>query len=79
MPLPEPLCWICTGAPGVAGAAVPEGDPLSPLQAAERVALKQVLDQHRWNFTHAALALNISRSTLYLKARKYGLTRAEAC
>jgi len=55
------------------------GELLSPLQAAERVALKQVLDQHRWNFTHAAMALNISRSTLYLKARKYGLTRADQC
>jgi len=57
------------------GTSLPEMPGLSPLENAERVALRQTLDQHRWNFTQAATALNISRSTLYLKARKYNLLR----
>jgi DNA-binding NtrC family response regulator len=53
-------------------------DDLGVLEAAQRIALKQVLDKHLWNFTQAATSLNISRSTLYIKARKYGLVRATA-
>jgi DNA-binding NtrC family response regulator len=51
------------------------GPPLSPLDEAERKALQHVLEQHRWNFTRAATALQISRSSLYMKAKRYGLTR----
>lgn len=51
---------------------------LTPLEKAEFLALKQTLDKYNWNFTRAAQALGISRSTLYLKASKYDLNRAEA-
>jgi DNA-binding NtrC family response regulator len=57
---------------------VAPADDLSVLDSAQRVALKQVLDRHMWNFTRAATSLNISRSTLYIKARKYGLVRNNA-
>jgi DNA-binding NtrC family response regulator len=54
------------------------GPELTPLEKAEFIALKQTLDKYNWNFTRAAQALGISRSTLYLKASKYDLNRAEA-
>ena len=60
-------------------APVDQPDPtkakLSPLENAECEALMQTLTQTHWNFTLAANQLGISRSTLYLKARKYGITR----
>jgi DNA-binding NtrC family response regulator len=60
---------------GEAHTALPQMPGLSPLENAERVALKQTLDQYNWSFTQTASALGISRSTLYLKARKYAITR----
>lgn len=41
-------------------------------------SLKRVLEEHGWNFSRAAVALNVSRSTLYLKANKYGLAGRRA-
>lgn len=52
------------------------GEPaLPPLNAAERRTLREVLAQHDWNFSRAATALSISRSDLYLKTRRYGISR----
>ena len=53
-------------------------DDRNVLDSAQRAALRQVLDRHLWNFTRAAKSLNISRSTLYIKARKFGLFRQNA-
>jgi len=57
--------------------AVPANDQ-NVLDTAQRAALQQILDRHMWNFTRAAISLNISRSTLYIKARKFGLVRQNA-
>ncbi len=43
------------------------------LACAEKEALLQTLQQHRWNITQAAAGLGISRNTLYRKMRKRGI------
>jgi two-component system response regulator AtoC len=47
-------------------------------RAAERAEIARVLEEHRQNRTHAAMALGISRRTLLNKIKAYGLTPA-AC
>jgi two-component system response regulator AtoC len=47
-------------------------------RAAERAEIARVLEEHRQNRTHAAMALGISRRTLLNKIKAYGLTAA-AC
>ena len=46
---------------------------LTPLEQSELQTIKRVLDENGWNYSRAAVALNVSRSTLYLKASKYGI------
>lgn len=60
------------------GIAAVASKNLPPLEQAELQALKRVLEEHGWNFSRAAVALNVSRSTLYLKANKYGLAGRRA-
>jgi len=65
-------------ASGIAGAAA--GGPLAdnealpvklnPIQANERQVLLQLLEQHRWNVSNVAKALDVSRNTLYRKLHK---------
>ncbi len=63
---------------GFTGAATPAGladnEPLpvklNPIQANERQMLLQVLEQHRWNVSNVAKALDVSRNTLYRKLHK---------
>jgi sigma-54 dependent transcriptional regulator, acetoin dehydrogenase operon transcriptional activator AcoR len=43
---------------------------LNPIQANERVVLLQMLEQHRWNVSNVAKALDVSRNTLYRKLHK---------
>jgi len=43
---------------------------LNPIQANERAALVQMLEQHRWNVSNVAKALDVSRNTLYRKLHK---------
>jgi transcriptional regulator of acetoin/glycerol metabolism len=43
---------------------------LNPIQANERQLLLQMLEQHRWNVSNVAKALNVSRNTLYRKIHK---------
>ncbi|MBX9716787.1 MAG: helix-turn-helix domain-containing protein, partial [Burkholderiaceae bacterium] len=43
---------------------------LNPIQANERQLLSQLLEQHRWNLSNVAKALDVSRNTLYRKLRK---------
>ena len=47
-------------------------------RAEERQEIARVLEEHRQNRTHAAVALGISRRTLLNKIKAYGLTPA-AC
>jgi sigma-54 dependent transcriptional regulator, acetoin dehydrogenase operon transcriptional activator AcoR len=54
-------------------AAPPETEiplKLNPIQANERQVLLQMLEQHRWNVSNVAKALDVSRNTLYRKLHK---------
>ena len=56
------------------GAAADEDAPrpvkLNPIQANERQVLLKMLEQHRWNVSNVAKALDVSRNTLYRKLHK---------
>jgi transcriptional regulator of acetoin/glycerol metabolism len=43
---------------------------LNPVQINERRVLLQMLEQHRWNVSNVAKALDVSRNTLYRKLHK---------
>ncbi|MEK8029689.1 sigma-54-dependent Fis family transcriptional regulator [Ideonella sp. DXS29W] len=49
---------------------VPAAVKLNPIQANERQVLLQMLEQHRWNVSNVAKALDVSRNTLYRKLHK---------
>lgn len=60
-------------APVPLAAAAPADEPpvkLNPIQANERQVLVQMLEQHRWNVSNVAKALDVSRNTLYRKLHK---------
>ena len=46
----------------------------APLDYAEHCALLTVLEGRRWNMTHSAKQLGISRNTLYRKMRKHAIS-----
>ena len=48
----------------------PRSVKLNPIQANERQVLLQMLEQHRWNVSNVAKALDVSRNTLYRKLHK---------
>jgi DNA-binding NtrC family response regulator len=52
----------------------PAGGPKS-LADMERIHLQRVLDETGWNISRAARELDIDRTTLYAKIRRYGLER----
>jgi sigma-54 dependent transcriptional regulator, acetoin dehydrogenase operon transcriptional activator AcoR len=52
--------------------------PANPLEAAERDALLRAIEQHRWNMSHTANALGMSRNTLYRKIKHHGIPVATA-
>ncbi|NGY03230.1 sigma-54-dependent Fis family transcriptional regulator [Solimonas terrae] len=45
----------------------------NPLEAAERKAILQAIEQNRWNMTLTARALAMSRNTLYRKLARHGI------
>jgi len=51
----------------------PVAGEISPLATAERERLLRELEQRHWNATATAVALGISRNTLYRKLRKHGI------
>ncbi|WP_028999684.1 sigma-54-dependent Fis family transcriptional regulator [Azohydromonas australica] len=51
-------------------APVPEPSGLNLVQTHERQVLLQLLEQHRWNVSNVAKALDVSRNTLYRKLHK---------
>jgi transcriptional regulator of acetoin/glycerol metabolism len=57
-------------APAAAAEAAPIPLKLNPIQANERQVLVQMLEQHRWNVSNVAKALDVSRNTLYRKLHK---------
>ncbi|MEX3935207.1 sigma-54-dependent Fis family transcriptional regulator [Paraburkholderia phymatum] len=69
--------------PGGPAAALPDSDeaadpedemdaaaPLNAILQAEREALLALLDKHRWNVSQVAIALGITRNTLYRKMKR---------
>jgi transcriptional regulator of acetoin/glycerol metabolism len=63
-----PVAVSDTPAPG--NDAAPRTVKLNPIQANERQVLLQMLEQHRWNVSNVAKALDVSRNTLYRKLHK---------
>ncbi|MDL2336550.1 MAG: sigma-54-dependent Fis family transcriptional regulator [Pseudomonadota bacterium] len=59
-----------SGHSGEPSSAPPVDLKLNPIQANERLLLMQLLEQHRWNLSNVAKALDVSRNTLYRKLRK---------
>lgn len=79
-PLPMPVATAPSGdnvaaTGGDGGSVVWNVDAENPLEEAERVTLKLVLERCQWNFKKAAERLRLSRSTLYAKVSRYGLQR----
>ena len=75
--LPAPAAGVAATAVAEAPAApaAPAGASeliakLNPIQANERQVLLQMLEQHRWNVSNVAKALDVSRNTLYRKLHK---------
>jgi transcriptional regulator of acetoin/glycerol metabolism len=61
------------GPADTAGSSEEESPPpikLNPIQANERQVLLQMLEQHRWNVSNVAKALDVSRNTLYRKLHR---------
>jgi transcriptional regulator of acetoin/glycerol metabolism len=57
-------------APASSSAVVPEQPLLSPQDAEERQSLLNVLEAQRWNVSHVAKSLGVSRNTLYRRMHK---------
>jgi transcriptional regulator of acetoin/glycerol metabolism len=64
-------------APTIPAAATTESQA-NVLAAAEREALRRVLDACHWNISVTAARLNMSRKTLYRKLHRHGMSRADA-
>ncbi|MCI1192558.1 sigma-54-dependent Fis family transcriptional regulator [Calidifontimicrobium sp. SYSU G02091] len=62
------------GEPGCAdresGAETPQAPSLDPAQAQERQALLDLLEAQRWNVSHVAKRLGVSRNTLYRRMHR---------
>ncbi len=71
-----PIALLATPASASLPVAPVNGDTpmaaykLNPIQANERQVLLQMLEQHRWNVSNVAKALDVSRNTLYRKLHK---------
>ena len=54
---------------------MPTSASLSPLEAAEIDAITAALKAHKWSVSKVSRHLNLSRTTLYRKMRKYGISQ----
>jgi transcriptional regulator of acetoin/glycerol metabolism len=68
-PSPQASSSPSSSTPCTAEAAAPL-PRLGPFQVKEREVLLQLLEQHRWNVSNVAKALDVSRNTLYRKLHK---------
>jgi transcriptional regulator with AAA-type ATPase domain/tetratricopeptide (TPR) repeat protein len=59
--------------PNRAALAVPDRPGTASMEATVRSHLLEALERHRWNISHTAVALGISRNTLRARIEKYGL------
>ncbi len=64
------LAAMAAMAPEAGAESAPIPVKLNPIQANERQVLVQMLEQHRWNVSNVAKALDVSRNTLYRKLHK---------
>lgn len=71
---PEELPMQVMAAAGTMASAAPDDAPGAALQNAERMALQQALALQGGNVSRTAVALGISRNTLYRKIHKHGIT-----
>jgi transcriptional regulator of acetoin/glycerol metabolism len=70
---PTPAVDASAAAPRTAAEPAAEAElpvKLNPIQANERQVLLKLLEQHRWNVSNVAKALDVSRNTLYRKLHK---------
>ena len=59
--------------PTSVGPAAVSGERSFDLTDAERAVIEAALREHRYNVTHAANALGLSRGALYRRMARYGL------
>jgi transcriptional regulator of acetoin/glycerol metabolism len=70
---PTPPAAVAAAPRMATESAAAESEPpvkLNPIQANERQVLLRLLEQHRWNVSNVAKALDVSRNTLYRKLHK---------
>lgn len=58
------------------GASVGISSTPRSLEEAEIAHIRQILDEQDWNISHAAKVLQVDRTTLHKKIRRYGLERS---
>ncbi|HJT98612.1 MAG TPA: sigma-54-dependent Fis family transcriptional regulator [Rhodanobacteraceae bacterium] len=74
----EPPAAVAVSLPAAATIAPPVDTCCrTPLDTAEHATLLRELERNRWNITHTADALGVSRNTLYRKIRKHQIPLAE--
>jgi transcriptional regulator of acetoin/glycerol metabolism len=76
--VPAPAMPATSAGPQSADNGGPALPRLGPLQAKEREVLLQLLEQHRWNVSNVAKALDVSRNTLYRKLHKLHIALTHA-
>lgn len=70
VPLEGQVVVAAAGPAATAHEEAPRPVKLNPIQANERQVLLKMLEQHRWNVSNVAKALDVSRNTLYRKLHK---------
>jgi len=59
----------------VPGAATGEAGEDQSLEGMEKLHVRTMLERHQWNIARTARVLNIDRTTLHKKIKKFGLER----
>jgi transcriptional regulator of acetoin/glycerol metabolism len=72
-----PATTITVAQAATSDAACADSCCRTPLDTAEHATLLRELERNRWNITHTADALGVSRNTLYRKIRKHQIPLAE--
>ena len=67
----ESFAYLNPGGVNVASSSTPRS-----LEEAEVAHIRQILDEQDWNISHAAKVLQVDRTTLHKKIRRYGLERS---
>ena len=79
----QPALPLSAGTAGAVATAEAEAEAqaleaLNPFEANERELMLRTLEAHRWNISHAAKALGVSRNTVYRKLHKYRIDFSSA-